>query len=250
MVEAPQKRTFWTVAGKSDVGRVRRENEDAFFCDVENGVFFAVADGVGGLEFGDRASRAAVEGVKVFFEKNNGSGACPSDECPDFRRLYRELDTMLDALGETLSGGFGIATTLDVVSVGESGILHCAHVGDGGVFLLRGNVLTRLTEEHTLAAEELARGNDDFPEAYTNTLTRVLGVAGNCEPQVFSLKTRSGDRILAVTDGITRMLNSEKIGALLGAVTGTPESIASALISAANDAGGCDNSTAVVAFIS
>lgn len=247
MPAAPQKKTFWSVAGKSDVGRVRQENEDAFFCDGESGDFFVVADGVGGLEFGDRASAAAVEGVREFFEKNN---AFPLAERPDFRHLYQVLDTKLDALGEELAGGFGIGTTLDVVARGENGILHCAHIGDGGIFLLRGSTFARLTEEHTLAAEELAHGNRDFPEAYTNTLTRVLGVAGNCEPQVFSLATEPGDRILAATDGVTRMLSTEKIEAILGDAAGTPESVVDALIAAANEAGGCDNSTAVVAFVS
>ncbi len=247
MPAAPQKKTFWSVAGKSDVGRVRQENEDAFFCDGESGDFFAVADGVGGLEFGDRASAAAVEGVREFFEKNN---VFPLTERPDFRHLYQVLDTKLDALGEELEGGLGIGTTLDVIARGENGILYCAHIGDGGIFLLRGNTFARLTEEHTLAAEELAHGNRDFPEAYTNTLTRVLGVAGNCEPQVFSLATESGDRILAATDGVTRMLSTEKIEAILGDAAGTPESVVSALIAAANEAGGCDNSTAVAAFVS
>lgn len=246
MPAAPQKKTFWTVAGKSDVGRVRQHNEDSFFCDVATGGFFVVADGVGGLEFGDRASAAAVEGVREFFEKNN---AFPLAERPDFKELYLNLDTKLDALGDELAGGFGIGTTLDVIALGSNGVLHCAHVGDGGIFLFRGNALTRLSEEHTLAAEELAHGNRDFPEAYTNTLTRVLGVAGNCEPQVFSLSTQPGDRILVATDGVTRMLSFEKIEEILGHTAGTPESVASALIAAANEAGGCDNSTAVVAFV-
>ena len=248
MPAAPQKKTFWTIAGKSDVGRVRQDNEDAFFCDGECGNFFAVADGVGGLEFGDRASAAAVDGVREFFEKSQS--ICSSEVRPDFEKLYYILDTKIDRLGHELAGGFGIATTLDVVVLGGNGVLHCAHVGDGGIFLLRGNTFARLTEEHTLAAEELAHGNRDFPEAYTNTLTRVLGVAGNCEPQVFSLATQPGDRILAVTDGVTRMLSIEKIEAILGEVAGTPESVVDALIAAANEAGGCDNSTAVVAFVS
>lgn len=246
MPAAPQKKDFWTIAGKSDVGLVRQGNEDAFFCDGTNGAFFAIADGVGGLEFGEQASSAAVEGVRTFF---SGANPCCFSGTPDFPKMYRELDAKIDALGNELANGFGIATTLDIVARGGNGVLHCAHIGDGGIFLLRGNGLTRLTEEHTLAAEELARGNTDFPFAYTNTLTRVLGVAGNCSPQVFSFTPLPGDRILAATDGITRMLNWEQIENILASPSGTPESIAAELIEKANVAGGCDNSTAVVAFI-
>lgn len=246
MSQATHTSTHWCIAGKSDIGIERLTNEDAFFCDGESGGFFAVADGVGGLEFGERASRTAVEGVCRFFEKET----FPLPECPDFIELYRKIDAEIDALGEALSGGFGIATTLDIIADGGNGKLYCAHVGDGGIFLFRENTIVKLTEEHTLAAEELARGNRDFPEVYTNTLTRALGVSVNWKPQIFSLETRPGDRILAATDGITRILTEETLEKFLGGEDVSPQSIAAALISAANAAGGYDNSTAVVAFIS
>lgn len=242
---AHQKRTPWRISGKSDAGLVRPGNEDAFYCAGTTGGFFAVADGVGGLEYGDRASSAAVEYVRDFFEKIT----FPLAERPDFSALYRQIDKKIDALGDELSGGFGIATTLDIVVDGGNGTVHCAHVGDGGLFLFRDNTLVRLSEEHTMAAAEIAAGNRDFPLAYNNTLTRALGVGIECEPQVFSLKTNPGDRILAATDGVTRMLGAEKIEKILGDPKGTPESIAAKLIISANEAGGNDNSTAVVACI-
>lgn len=245
MDSVPQTRPFWRIAGKSDVGMMRRTNEDAFFCDFERGGFFAVADGVGGLEFGEKASAAAVDGVRRIF----GRMDVPVRERPDFARIYREIDGEVDALGETLVPGFGIATTLDVAVAGGNGFVHFAHLGDSGIFLLRGNDLARLSEEHTLAAEERARGNKDYPAAYENTLTRVLGAGTVCEPQVFSLAVSAGDRILVATDGITRTVPFRKIERLVSARAGTPESIAAELIDAANTAGGGDNSTAVVAFI-
>lgn len=241
----PQKKTPWRFAGKSDIGRVRQVNEDAFCCDRARGGFLAVADGVGGLEFGERASGLAVAEL----EKNFSKKPVPAETPPDFVEIFRDLDAKIDALGEKLVPGFGIATTLDVAADGGNGVIHFAHLGDSGIFLLRGNALAQLSREQTLAAEELARGNSDFPENYVSTLTHALGVGVCCEPQIFSVETRAGDRILMATDGITRTLDFEKIAEILGDPAGTPESVCDALIREANAAGGFDNATAVVAFL-
>lgn len=245
MPPVPQKLP-WRIAGKSDVGLMRRSNEDAFFCDGARNGYFVVADGVGGLEFGERASEAAVAGVRRILD----AGSVPVAACPDFPEIFRRLDAEIAELGGRLaSSGFGIATTLDVAADGGNGVVHFAHLGDSGIFLFRDGALSRLSTEHTLAADERARGNADFPAAYNNTLTRALGIGICCVPQVFSLLVRSGDRILFATDGITRSLPLQKIEALVADPAGTPESVAAALIDAANAAGGHDNSTAVLAFV-
>lgn len=245
MPSAPQNQP-WRIAGKSDVGLLRRSNEDAFFCDDARGGYFAVADGVGGLEFGEKASSAAVEGVRRILD----AGRVPAAECPDFAEIFRRLDAEVAELGARLaSSGFGIATTLDVAVAGGNGVAHFAHLGDSGIFLFRDGALSCLSTEHTLAQDERARGNADFPAAYNNTLTRALGIGICCRPQVFSLVLGAGDRILFATDGITRSLPLRKIEALVGDPAGTPESVAAALIDAANAAGGHDNSTAVLAFV-
>ncbi len=242
---APKKNSHWRIAGKSDTGIVRRTNEDAFFCDPARGDFAAIADGVGGLEFGERASVTAIEGVKRFFSKTK----FPLAESPDFVALFRALNAEIEALGEKLVPGFCIATTLDVVADGGNGLLYFAHLGDSGIFLLRGNALTRISEEHTRAAEENARGNKNFPPAYAYTLTRALGIGCDVTPQTFSIQTQPGDRILLATDGITRALPREKIAALVAAAPAdVPAHAADALISAANAAGGNDNATAVLIF--
>lgn len=245
MFTAPQKKTPWLVAGKSDTGIARHTNEDAFFCGFPSGGsgFAVIADGVGGLEFGERASSTAVEGVRRHFEKTE----FPVPARPDFAALFRALDAEIEALGEKLVPGFCIASTLDVVAAGADAVLHFAHLGDSGIFMLRGNDLTRLSEEHTLAAEERARGNRDFPPVYNNTLTRALGIGVDPNPQAFSLQTRPGDRFLLATDGITRALPPEKISALVGNAP-APEAAAAALVAAANEAGGHDNATAVLLF--
>ncbi len=244
---APKKNAPWRVAGKSDTGVARRTNEDAFFCDpARHGGFAAIADGVGGLEFGERASAAAIDGVKRFFSEKK----FPLAESPDFAAMFRALNAEIEALGEKLVPGFCIATTLDVVAEGGNGLLYFAHLGDSGIFLLRGNALTRISEEHTLAAEENARGNKNFPPVYDHTLTRALGIGGNAAPQTFSLQTQPGDRILLATDGITREISPEKIAEIVAAAPAdVPAQAADALISAANAAGGNDNATAVLLFV-
>lgn len=243
-VEAPNK-TPWRIAGKSDVGVVRQVNEDAFLCDLDRGGYIAIADGVGGLEYGERASRAAVEGLKQILDAE----CVPTKTRPNFQGIFEKLDSEIESIGEELVPGFGIATTLDVAVDGGNGLVHFAHIGDSGILILHDGELVRLSEEHTLAQEELTHGNRDFPSVYSNTLTRALGVGLPPEPQVFSFATTPGDRILLATDGITRTLSHEKIKEILSDPSATPESAASALISAANEAGGFDNSTAVVAFL-
>lgn len=244
MSVVPPNKTRWRIAGKSDVGMVRHTNEDSFFCDDVRGAYFVVSDGVGGLDFGERASRTAVSAVQKILD------AMPTPVLvrPDFFDIYEKADADVEATGYAL-GCDMIAATLDVAVDGGNGFIHFAHIGDSGIFVLHKNELVRLSEEHTLAAEERSRGNHDFPETYVNTLTRALGVGICVEPQVFSLSVVPGDRILIATDGITRTLSHEKIEHLLRDAAGTPESVAAALIGAANAAGGFDNSTAVVAFI-
>lgn len=245
MLAAPKNKTPWRIAGKSDVGVVRHTNEDAFFCDAGNGGYFAVADGVGGLDLGEEASRTAIAAVRRIFD----AASIPVTECPNFVEIYREIDAEIDAKGEELGIPMGIATTLDIAVDGGHGLIYFSHIGDSGIFVLHGNELIRLSDEHTLAAEERAKGNENFPLAYINTLTRALGVSTCVIPQVFSFKTVPGDKILIATDGITRTISSEEMKRFLADPNGTPESIADALIRAANDAGGFDNSTAVIAFI-
>lgn len=242
---APKKKPFWRIAGKSDVGLTRRTNEDAFFCDDARAGFFAVADGVGGLDFGEKASAAAVDCARREFS----SADVPAGTRPDFGSVFRKIDGEIDALGEKLVPGLGIATTLDLAVVGGNGAVHFAHLGDSGIFLFRGNALAKLSEDHTLAAAERARGNRDFPLAYENTLTRALGVRTVCEPQIFSIAAAPGDRILVATDGITRTVPFREIERIVGDPAGTPESVADGLIRAANAAGGHDNATAVLAFV-
>lgn len=245
MLVASKNKTPWRIAGKSDVGVMRHTNEDAFFFDAERGAYFAVADGVGGLDFGEQASQTAISALREILEPLS----TPVPERPDFAGIYQKIDGAVEAKGQSLDVGLGIASTLDVAVDGGNGLIHFSHVGDSGIFVLHDHKLVRLSDEHTLAAEEKAHGNYDFPETYVNTLTRALGVGICAEPQIFSFNVVSGDRILIATDGITRTLSLKKIEALVRNPAGTPESVAAALIQAANDAGGFDNSTAVLAFI-
>ena len=102
MFTAPQKKTPWLVAGKSETGIARHTNEDAFFCGFPSGGsgFAVIADGVGGLEFGERASSTAVEGVRRHVEKTE----FPVPARPDFAALFRALDAEIEALGEKYEG--------------------------------------------------------------------------------------------------------------------------------------------------
>lgn len=246
MIDFSEKKTPWHFAGKSDTGRIRKTNEDAFFCDEERGAFLAVADGVGCLEFGERASAEAIATAREIFSKT----PIPFGKtAPDFLEIFEKIDTAVASLGEKLASDCGgIATTLALAVDGGNGKIHFAHVGDSAIFALRDGEFSKLSEEHTLAAESRARGNEVFPANYINTLTRVLGLGRAYTPQVFSVDFSAGDRVLMATDGVFRALSQSRLKEIIS-TAGTPAAAAEQLVHEAVEKDGSDNATAVVAFI-
>jgi protein phosphatase len=226
-------------AHRSDTGRQRNANEDAF---LANPPVFAVADGMGGAQAGEVASRLAAESF---------ADVRRADESPEayLRTIAKTANARIHRLAQTDSSRSGMGTTLTAALVEEDEV-GLAHVGDSRAYLLRDGRLKLLTSDHSLV-EELRRSGrltdeqaEDHPQR--SIITRALGPEREVEVDTMTYRARPGDVYLLCSDGLTTMLREERIEAVLSEAPSLDEAV-ERLVGEANDAGGRDNIT-VVAF--
>lgn len=233
-------------AAASDVGRVRRSNEDAFGFDLDRGLF-VVCDGVGGVRAGEVASQAAVDTVLSRFPEALESNDAGSELQRAIQAANRSVwqAAQRDPLYE------GMCTT--IVAAHFDGMrMWVAHVGDSRAYLLRRQSLHRLTDDHSQLAQRLREGQRHFTtvefERLGSILTQAIGASDFIVPTITMVQVQLGDCFLLVTDGICKALsNSEMLSLML--TTSTPEQACQQLVAAASDAGGTDNATCVVVEI-
>jgi PPM family protein phosphatase len=224
-------------AVRSDIGRLRQRNEDAYL--VKDSLF-VVADGMGGHRGGDVASSLALETIE--------SGA-PDDVT--LQGLVEDIKRANQAVlerGEADRNLRGMGTTITALLV-EDGRAHVAHVGDSRAYLLRDGALQQLTEDHTLVQRMVREGRLTEDEAahhpQRSVLTRALGVEEEVPVDELTLDVHSGDRLLLCTDGLTTMIDRGRIQKILAREM-DPQAACDKLIDAANRAGGDDNITVIV----
>jgi serine/threonine protein phosphatase PrpC len=225
-------------AAASHKGRVRNNNEDSYApATAGRGtgpVVLMVADGMGGAIGGEIASQLAVE------HASTGSGS-------PVERVIRANEAVVE---RTVSepGLAGMGTTLTLAEFGDDGTVNLAHVGDSRAYLWHQGLLEQLTDDHTVVAEQLAAGHispaDAVSHPQRSMLTRVLGISPEIDVDSISFDSEAGDRILICSDGLTNMVEDDRVAQLLA--KGSPEEAVWALIEEANRAGGHDNITVVV----
>ncbi|HEX8102523.1 MAG TPA: Stp1/IreP family PP2C-type Ser/Thr phosphatase [Solirubrobacteraceae bacterium] len=221
----------------SDLGRQRRGNEDSFFV---RSPLFAVADGMGGARAGEVASRIAVE----TFDPGLPDGS-PAD---GLRAIVTEANRRIHATSASDDRVAGMGTTVTAAYVGEDDVT-IAHVGDSRAYLLRRGQLTRLTRDHSLVGELVARGKLTEEQAehhpQRSVITRALGAEPGVEVDVERLQAMAGDVFLICSDGLTSMVPESRVASIVD----RSQTLADAgrrLISAANEAGGRDNITVIL----
>ncbi len=230
-------RFSWAV--RTDVGRMRDHNEDSVW-PVEDGtsaeiIVVGVADGMGGHAGGEIASFTALETAMTV-------GGDPNV------RIQAANLAVLDAARERprLSG---MGTTLTLAAFDPEGDLNVAHVGDSRASLLRADDLQQITTDHSYVGEMIAAGRLSPIEAethpYRSVLTRAVGLDPTVEVDSYAAVLKDGDRVLLCSAGLTTMLRDAAITEILMG-SDDPGEIADALVAAANDAGGADNTTVVV----
>ena len=224
---------------RTDTGRQRRGNEDAFYARAP---LFAVADGMGGAQAGEVASHLAVEVLEQGLPHGDGSVE------ERLRARVREANARIMESAQADDARAGMGTTLTVAYVGEDD-LTVAHVGDSRLYRLRDASFERLTDDHSLVEELVRQGKltpeeaDEHPQR--SIITRALGAEEGVEADSTTWAGRDGDVYLICSDGLTSMIPEAHVAQILAEAP----SLASAgrmLIDAANDAGGRDNITVVL----
>lgn len=234
-------------AGFSDVGRVREVNEDAYAAEeVGSGQLFVVADGMGGHESGDVASRIAVQTTIESFR--NGHAIDTSQRLVD--ALSAAHQSIVARQGQR-KGRERMGTTAVALHV-VPGQAHYAWVGDSRIYLVRDGELSAITRDHTLGRELLERGYQDAEQVRSNPerdkLARALGMRDQWHPETAPpLPLEPGDMFLMCTDGLyRRVTESDMVSVLLGQ---EPVEAAIQLVQMANDGGGEDNITVQVIHV-
>jgi protein phosphatase len=223
---------------KSDTGRQRRANEDSFFVRAP---LFVVADGMGGAQAGEVASRLAAEAF---------AGGLPDDGTSEQRleARVREANQRIHEVSQEDRTLNGMGTTITAAHL-DGDELALAHVGDSRAYLLRDGELTRLTRDHTLVEELVRRGELTEQEAaehpQRSIITRALGPEADVEIDLRTHRVQAGDVLLLCSDGLTGMIGEDEVAAILRSAAGLAPA-GRALVAAANDAGGRDNITVVL----
>ena len=263
-------------SGRTDKGRTRASNEDQFLIavltkalqvlqtslrqeDVQyggtQGYLFLVADGVGGNVAGEKASALAVNAIENFVLdtlnwclqlRSNAADALLAE----FQHALEQADHQLFHEARRRPELHGMGTTLTLAyCLGDT--LFVAHVDDSRCYLLRRGLLYRLTHDHTLVAEMVRRGLLDAQEAehhgYRHIITNVVGGSDpGVRAEVHKLPLECGDTLLLCSDGLTEMVPDQEVLSLLQAEA-EPARACQRLVARANEEGGKDNVTVVVA---
>ncbi|MFT4628668.1 MAG: serine/threonine protein phosphatase PrpC [Myxococcota bacterium] len=239
---------------RSDKGRVRDNNEDAVFAE---GRVFAVADGMGGAEFGEVASATAVAVVSAWRERiehaaervEEGNAQTRMALSQILERMFEEANSQVRqaAVDRDVAA---MGTTL-VVAVQAASLLFVAHVGDSRAYVLREGELAQITADHSVAALRVQRGLITEEQAESDPtrhrLYQVIGQPGPPDVDVLELSLADGDRVLLCSDGLYEPLGDERL--VKGLEASDPDRAAARLVSAANRAGGPDNISLIILHI-
>jgi serine/threonine protein phosphatase PrpC len=242
-------------AGLSDVGRRRASNEDSFFFDDRMGLY-AVADGMGGHAAGEVASQEAIDTVRGMVRQ--GEGLLRSVEAGDHSpealwRVGRLLESAVQAATYMVFGiaqnepdQAGMGTTLSALLLcGPFGVV--AQVGDSRVYLVRDQLVTQLTEDHTLIAWQLKQGiisqNEAALSPHKNVITRAIGSREYVQVDTHFFKVEPGDVFLLCSDGLHGYIQDQEIPEVIAM---GPDAAVREFVETANLRGGRDNITTIV----
>jgi len=226
-------------AGLTDTGRRRRRNEDSFVLDPP---LFAVADGMGGAQAGEVASRLA---AAAFREYHEADSLAPEERV---EALVQEANRRIYARSREDANATGMGTTVTAALL-EGDSVAIGHVGDSRAYRIRGDRLEQLTQDHSLVADLMRSGRLTQEEAdahpQRSVITRALGTDPEVDVDTLAVGLEPGDVFLLCSDGLTTMVPDEEILRIVHE-SGSLEGAAKALVKAANKRGGEDNVTVVL----
>ena len=231
----------------TDTGRVRYMNQDYIYSSPEKvGTLpnlFLVADGMGGHQAGDYASRYAVEKLVIYLNR-----LCDGSPVRQLKQGIAEVNAGLyeESLKNTELRGMGCTLVAAVI---EDETLYVANVGDSRLYLIHHGNIRQVTRDHSYVEEmialgQMSRGSRDY-YAHKNIITRAMGIGRDVEPDFFELEVEEGDYILLCSDGLTNMVDDASICSIVTG-DGSLKDKATALIREANIQGGMDNIAVVL----
>ncbi len=247
--------------GDSDIGRVRRINEDSF-CLIPARGTMVVCDGMGGHAAGEVASQRAVETVAAYLMRTDEierpaspiqvSGSPLPQEAEDLVWAVRLANRRVFQTAQSQKQTRGMGTTLVAARFLPGRAVIC-HVGDSRAYVFRDGTLHPITIDHSLVAELLAQNEITAEQARTfpdrNIITRALGTRPVVSVDVTVMPTARGDWYLLCSDGLCGAIADEEMAAVVKRNAGDPAKAIDALIEAANGAGGHDNITIAIAEV-
>jgi len=243
--------------GVTDVGRVRTNNEDSYRI-LDPLCLFVLSDGMGGEAHGEVASSLAVDAIVNYCSKAKADSGTTNisdsplnwaDKTKLLQNAVRAANLSIYDSAQTNSEQRGMGATVTAAWAND-GKLSVAHVGDSRAYLLRSGTLQQLTNDHSLVAEQVRRGIITRQQAeeseMQSVLLRALGAHHEVEVDVDEAAIYPGDVLLLCSDGLTRMVTEPEIAGTLQAET-NPSAAAQKLVDLANENGGLDNVTVIVA---
>lgn len=247
------------IAGSTDPGCVRSNNEDDFAIEPELGLM-VIADGMGGHNSGEVASDITTKTIRDFAKQMLGGqkSVVPEGGDPSLSVRGRQLEyfvktanTMIYEKGRAFPKDAGMGTTV-VAALADSKSLTVAHVGDSRLYLFRRGHLSQLTEDHSLVADQVRKGLitsvDASKSNLQNILTRALGAEAEVKVDVADHPLLPGDIILLATDGLSKMVPDEEVARTISEDP-TPQKVVERLIEKTRAAGGVDNVTVIAARV-
>ena len=234
---------------KSDVGKVREINEDAFYISnsLDEVQLYMLADGMGGYNGGEIASKIAVETAKNYIENN-------------FKEIEKDRDSIIQLLGSSMEYAnmvvyeksqqkpelYGMGTTLEVCLI-YNNRAFIGHVGDSRIYRIRKDFMRKLTQDHSYVQKLVKDGTITQEEAahhpQKNMLTRALGCNAFVEPDVMVKGFLKDDILIMNSDGLTNLVSQEEI---FKEAKKNIEQATKNLVQMANDNGGYDNITVII----
>ncbi|HOW90448.1 MAG TPA: Stp1/IreP family PP2C-type Ser/Thr phosphatase, partial [Elusimicrobiales bacterium] len=241
----------------SDVGKVRKNNEDTVLTDPSLGLAI-VADGMGGHSSGEVASSLAAKVTRDKFREMQITGLKPGNcdenlalETNQLGFAVQLANSVIYEAGNAAPENKGMGTTLSAILL-NGGRISIAHIGDSRVYLLRDGVLQQMTEDHSLVMDHVRKGLLTLEQAekspLQNILTRALGTQKSPAVDLKEVPVMEDDRFLLCTDGLFKAVGTDKIAGILGS-TADGQKACELLVRTANDNGGPDNVTVALGIL-
>jgi len=235
----------WSQA--TETGLVRKQNEDNFCICPDIGLF-AIADGMGGHQAGEIASRLATQKLADFIRTYL---EFYSDQKTLLTKGMQEINHQIYLISQQNKRYQGMGTTLTAALI-QNNHLYLAHIGDSRLYLLRQEQIKQLTEDHTVVQNLVTSGTITADQARTHPkrhiLTRALGIDSNVKAEISQINLKAQDKILLCTDGLTNYVTPEEIHHLVNNAAEVKQAVHN-LTEMALERGGADNITVILVAV-